>query len=217
MCASTYPDFSEVVLSKWALFSLIGILFSSSSVFAFKEGAFYAGVGYYSQSALYKTTSSEDSQPSLFGTTIYPLNLKYDWNMFGDWFLSPQLSYALFPRESAENSAKVTMAHLVLPFGKEFADTGSTAWDWYAGPGFIRYAIAGSGGTVVLNNGTSTATFALPGGTSTIQEVTFNGGVSLNHGNSRVGFDLIFEGLMASKRTESVMVSWAYRFGGGYR
>jgi len=193
------------------------ILFISGPALAYKNGAFYFGVGYYSQNILGKTTTSSTSAASPLGAPAFPLNFKYDWSLSSDWYLSPQFSYTLMPRASAENSAKTTMMHLVFPFGNNFGGSmGGEAWDWFVGPGLIRYSIQGSGGTTVLSNGTGTATFALPGGNSTVQNITFNAGTSYNIEKSRLGFDLIIEGLASSgKRSESLMLSYAYAFSSG--
>jgi hypothetical protein len=143
------------------------------------------------------------------------LNLKYDWSFTTDWFVSPQLGFTLNPRESAGGSTKTTLWHVAFPVGMNFGFSLGSQWDWFAGPGIIQYTTKGSGGTAVMSNGTGTATFALPGETSTVQMVTLDAGGSYSLGASRFGLDLIFEGLASNKRSESFMLSYGYRFGGG--
>lgn len=182
---------------------------------AFKNKSFAVGLGYYSQNVLGKTTTSPNSAPGFLGAPLYPLNLHYDFNLQSDWYLSPQLSYTLIPRSSAGDSAKITLTHFLFATGMNFGFSGRSHWDWFVAPGMIQYTIKGTGGTTVLSNGTGTATFALPGDSSTVRNVTMTTGGSFNFEDSRFGFDMIFEGLLSSKRTESFMLSYAYRFGGG--
>jgi len=184
---------------------------------AFVENSLYMGIGYYSQNALGKTTSSTNSVPSLLGTTSYPLNLKYDWRVSMDWYFSPQVGYTPMARSASGDSAKITLLYLTLPVGQNLQSGVGTHWDWFFGPGYLQSTIKGAGGTTVLSNGTSTSTFAVPGESVTGQTITFGGGGSYNFGSSRVGLDLILEGLLSNKRTASFMLSYAYRFGGGLR
>lgn len=214
----TYDDNQTMTSSRGGVILLkiliLSLIFCSPAL-AYKNHASYLGIGYYSQNALNKTTTSSTSSPSILGAASYPVNFKYDWALGADWFFSPQLSYTLFPRTSAGGSAKVTILHLLLPFGMNIGG-GSSGWDWFVGPGLIRYAISGSGGATTLNNGTSTATFAVPGDSVVMQNFTINTGGSFSSGSSRYGLDLIFEALLSSgKRTENFMLSYAYRFGGG--
>jgi hypothetical protein len=198
---------------------MLVVMLSGPFAQAYRNNSVSLGVGYYSQNALGKTTTTPDSKASFLGAPSYPLNFKYDWSFVSDWYLSPQLSYAFMARNSGGSSAKVTMMHFVLPVGQNIGYSMSAlSWDWFVGPGFMQYTIKGAGGTEVMSNGTSTATFALPGDAVTVKTVTMNAGGSLNYDNSRFGLDLVFEGFGSSgKRTESFMLSYAYRFGGSYR
>ncbi len=151
----------------------------------------------------------------MLGETFYPINFQYDYEFLNDWYLGPRLDYTLMPRKSAGDTAKVTFYHLVFPFGRNISGSSNQVWDWYAGPGLLQYSIQGSGGTTQMNNGTGTATFAVPGDTTTVRKVTMNLGTSLSMQKSRVGFDISFENFFSSsKRTQSLMLSYAYQFGG---
>jgi hypothetical protein len=85
------------------------------------------------------------------------------------------------------------------------------------GVGLLNRKIQGKGGTVQLDNGTGTATFALPGRTVQSRTITFNLGSAFNYGPSRFALDLMIEGLTSEKRSFDIMVSYAYSFStGGY-
>lgn len=191
------------------------IFFGVSVVHAFVEKSFYMGISYYSQNALGKTTASATSAPSFLGSPNYPVNLKYDWRLSLDWYLSPQLSYTPMARSASGDSAKVTLLYFVLPIGQNLGFGAGSHWDWSFGPGYIQSTIKGAGGTTVLSNGTGTSTFAVPGESVTLQTISLSGAGAYNFGKSRISVDLIFEGLLSSKRAASFMFSYAYRFGGG--
>lgn len=180
---------------------------------SFQNEALSVGVGYYSQNVLNKTAVDPAGKTSFLGETSLPLNIKYDFSIFTDWFVAPQLSYTLVPRESEGSSAKITLTHLAFLFGKNFQ---GSSWDWYAGPGILQQDFDGKGGTVQLLNGSTPTTFYLPSGNSTTRKVSVNLGSSYSFLSTRLGFDLILENAFSSnKRSESLMFSYAYTFGGG--
>lgn len=161
---------------KWLLGP--AILLAAAPSLSFVEGASYVGLGYYSQNVLGQISQSADGSKGTLGETSYPLYFKYDYALTSEWFLAPQLSYTLVPRSSAGDTAKVTIAHLVFQVGQNFMNDGSSRFDWYVGPGYLRYDIKGAGGTTTMNNGTSTAVFAVPGDTNSVQKVTLDLGAS---------------------------------------
>jgi phosphotransferase system glucose/maltose/N-acetylglucosamine-specific IIC component len=191
---------------------IISTLFIFINANAFVASTGTVGVGYYSQNAINKISTSKTGSTGFLGSPTYPLLFKYDWAFGMDWFFSPQLSYTLLPHESADGATKTTIMNMIFAFGKN-----STDWDWSFGPGLISYSAKGSGGSKVLSNGTSTSTFALPGRSVTAQSISSNLGFGYNLSQSRIGFDLIIENLLSSKkRSESFMLSYSYRFGGGF-
>lgn len=194
----------------------MAFLFCPPGAWAFKDQSFGIGVGYYSQNVLNKISSSPTGKTSFSGASMYPFSFQYDYR-FGDaWYMTPRLDYTLATRSDAGDSSKVSFIHLLLPFGTNLSEGSGSVWDWYAGPGLIQYKIAGAGGTVTMNNGTGTAVFARPGDDATILKVTTNLGTSrLFNQQTRIGADLIIENLFSSsKRTQSLMLSYVYKFGG---
>lgn len=178
---------------------------------SFKPSSFGIGVGYFSQNILSKTAQNQTGATGVLGEANYPINLKYDFPLFSDWFWAPQLSYTISPRSTMGSSAKVTLTHLSFLFGKNFGSD----FDWYFGPGIFQQDIKGTGGTTVLNNGTGFATFAMPGSSSTSKKMTVNLGSSLMLGDSRLGLEFIIESAFStSERTQSMMFSYSYLFGG---
>lgn len=186
----------------------------SLQTWAFSDRTFYLGVGYFSENSLGRITQKPSGQKSsVFGTITYPLLLKYDWKIGTDFFFSPQLTYTIFNRKSAGDSAEVQIWHLMLPFGKNFSFSN---FDWFVGPGWLSRSIKGAGGTTELNNGGSVSTFALPGRVVASKVITWNAGISYNTNPHRFAFDLMVEGMASSKRTFDMMFSYAYSFGRGF-
>jgi hypothetical protein len=172
--------------------------------------SFYLGLGYHSESSLYKITQSQTGAKSMLGSTTYPLLLKYDMIIPGNYFFTPKLAYTLLSRNGSGSTIKSTFWHLMLPFGQNF--TGSS-WDWAMGLGVFNRTIQGAGGTTEQNNGTSTTTFAIPGRSSTSQTVTFNFLFSRKIQQHSINLDLITEGLLsADKRTFDLMLGYLYQF-----
>jgi hypothetical protein len=188
------------------------VVLTPLTAFAYSPSTFYAGLGFYSQNALQRTTISDDGKASIYGTRSLPLVFKYDIQLSSDLYFSPEFTTSyLYPRWTGDGGQKVTLTHLAFPVG---AAIGSSGWDWSAGLGILNIEIKGSGGTKQLNNGGSTATFAIPGRTVTTRTVTLNGGLAYNEAG-RWGLDLIIEGALSSnKRSQSFMFSYLYKFGG---
>ncbi len=192
---------------------LVFFLFQTKA-FGFADNSYYVGLGYFSENSLGKQTQNPTGTKSFLGTTSLPLLFKYDWKIHADYFVSPMFTYTLLTRNDPANSAKVTIWHLLFPVGGNIP--GST-WDWYAGLGIINRNIKGTGGTTELSNGTSTATFSLPGRSVDIRNYTISVGSSYFIGPSRLGMDLITEGTLSSKRNINLMFSYAYIISGGSR
>ncbi len=180
---------------------------------AFKAGTYSVGLGYYSQNIMNKTAQKITGKSNFWGETSYPLNFKYDFAAFSDWFISPQLSHTFQPRESAGDATRITMTHLAFLFGKNFQGSD---FDWYVGPGILQQEMKGKGGSTQLLNGSTPTTFYLPSRTVTTRKLSVNIGSSYLLWGSRLGLDLIFENAFSSeKRAQSLMLSYAYSFGGG--
>jgi len=199
-----------------AVLLLIGC--AHEQALAFRDGSIALGLGLFSENVYNETAQKADGSSGFLGESSYPLLLKADWAFSSTWFISPQLTYNLVPRETAGKTADVTLLHLSLQFGQNFGSDADSTFDWHFGFGFLNREIDGKGGTKQLNNGTGTATFALPGRKSTIRTITTNLGTSFAWHQSRFGLDLIFESFLAKgseQRTQNLMFSYAYQFGGG--
>lgn len=189
---------------------ILGLMFCFvNKAIAFVDNKNYVGAAIFFENNFGKLTEKSDSSKSTLGTTTIPFFYKHDWKIYSDFYISPLFSYTLFNRQDPDNSAKVTIWHLLIPIGKNI---GSTGWDWNTGLGILNRTISGSGGQVQLANGNSVATFSLPGRTVSSKNFTFTGGGSFTYLFSRYGFDLITEGIFSSKLNINLMFSYSYLF-----
>lgn len=189
------------------------VLSSAPRAQALTNQAYYLGVGLFSENSINKMTATATGEKSTLGTFTIPLIVKYDWNFAGDFFIAPTFTYTPLGRDDAGGSATVTLAHLMIPVGRNLSFAGL---DWYVGPGILYRFEKGNGGLEVLSNGSGSATFARPGRSVTLANYTLNAGTSFIYGtNSRFAFDLVTEGTFSSKRTYNLMFSYCYMFAGG--
>ncbi len=209
------PD-PYLMRTTWIAYVLL--IGSSLPAQAFTDGVFGIGAGYFSENAMSKIAQKETGQTGFMGEPSLPIALRYDYGVgMTGWFLAPQLMYSLLPRKTAGSHATVTLTHLVFALGQNFSSMGGSGsgWDWSVGPGLLMRDIKGKGGTTEMSNGTGTATFAVPGRSTSVKLITTNLGVSWTYVSSRVAADLVIERLLASKeRTQSFFFSYLYQFGG---
>ena len=207
---------------RLAMVKIIFILLLPLESLAFKHNTFSLGFGYYSQNIRNKVSQDKTGKTGLLGEANYPVNLKYDFSVYADWFLAPHLSHTFLARKDAAGTTQATITHGSLLIGKNIrfgqggSGLGGTGLDWYFGPGIIQHTIKGTGGTAELDNGTSTSTFAIPNRSSVSRKVTVNFGTSLSFYSSRLALDLIFENFFSTeRRTQSMMLGYSYIFDGG--
>lgn len=192
------------------LLAFATLVLLSAQAHAYSAKHWWVGLGYYSENALNQVAEKSDGSKGFLGTTNLPLIFRYDWLVGKGWFLAPQLNYTPMPRDTEGKTAQVTITHLAFPMGRN-----AGALEWSVGPGLLRETIKGKGGTVVMNNGTGTSTFARPGQEVTIQKVTFDVGAAYTTGRYKWGIDLYFiEPLSSKERTQNLMLSFTFDLSG---
>ena len=196
------------------LLILAVVSLSAPSAQAFVQNSIGLGAGLYSQN-LMQLSQNEKGEAKFLGTPSTVINLKFDFHLGDSWFLAPQVTYLPMARSTAGDTAKISFYHVVFQIGANLLGSNRTNFDVYAGPGFIDYQIKGAGGTVTMNNGTGTATFARPGRDVEVKKITANIGSSFTLAGSRFGTDFIVENPGSkNKRGLSLMFSYTYQFGG---
>lgn len=197
-------------LPACAILALFVGLVSSQS-WAMKDGALDLGIGAFSHNSWVSSTNSSAS-PGAIGRLYFPVTARYDWQVGQSFFFVPRLLYTPISAEG-HDEVKTSFMMLDLDVGQAVWDN----WDWTAGISYFRYTVEGPGGTVQLNNGTGTSTFARPARDVTSTTFMFNAGMTRQFDTWDLTATLYFTEIFTSRRTLSGMVGFLYRFNlGGY-
>ena len=130
---------------------------------ATKRHAFYVGLNTYSKSIL-KTTSTSTATKDLLSPIQFPQLLGYTYAFNYRSRLVVFLDYTLLTKSGPDSNQKETNLLLRTAYSQVIQKSD---WEWKAGLLIRQTKIIGEGGTLILNNGSSTATFYSPGNTST--------------------------------------------------
>lgn len=131
-------------------------------------------------------------------TKWYPiLSLDARLEIWGKLLFIPGIHYAFLGHESSSESAKVTTIKLPLGFSYPL-----WLFDFQFGPGVLWTIIQGAGGTVTLNNGNSTATFAKPGLAAISRLFTWELGLGAQLWRFRLDFDGFVTSALSSDSRE---------------
>ena len=165
------------------------------------------GLGYFSQ-YLFEMSSGSDSSKSFLGETQFPLLFKSEISLWGrPSYYSIRLA-GLFPAIKT-NEGSTKYYNLQVSLG-EFSSAGN----WFYGLGLQYTMTKGSGGSVVLNNGTGTATFQLPSGSSSSKVFFVEGGYRFPLENMLIDASLQLDNVLGDSRSFSLLVSFLYPLGG---
>jgi hypothetical protein len=122
------------------------------------------------------------------------------------WAFMPSVSFTLLGRETQDESATVRLLPLQLDLVRRVG-----AFDFRAGPGVLMTIISGNGGTLKLDNGTTTSDFARPAGlaTSTLLYLGLGAGSEVG-GKLRWDATLLLQSILSERRAFSVMGQVGY-------
>ncbi len=168
---------------------------SSSGMSSSRSGSIGLGFLNYN-SGIAATSASSGSKP--FSSELYTqLSVSGMFSVYDQWSLSPVLVYGFPSKKTPEGKETTTVSALGVR-AYRLIDGG---FDFHIGPGVMYYQVKGSGGTVTLNNGSSTSNFGIPSGTrtSTLLYMDFGAGYSF-WGNYKVEASILMTGLTASNK-----------------
>lgn len=201
---------------KTIIKSLIYLLlsFTGTSAFALNDNGWNLGLSYISQNFLNEVTQKTDGSASLMGTANYALDGGYKSDLARDWFWTGRLLYTPLPRSADGNTASITLTQIKLLVGQDLGGArASGALDWFAGLGILKEDFKGKGGLTQMNNGTGTATFAVPGNSSSSLNGTQSVGLGYTSGSTRFAGEIAFQNFFnEKKRTQSLILSFLYIF-----
>ncbi len=172
---------------------------------------FYLGFSLYSQSIL-GTASQSESRKDIFSAPEYPLSLNYSYRFSDEIRILPEIDYTLFYKKGEDGGTEMNELLIHLPFVKKF---NQSHLEWKAGLVFHQHKTIGSGGAITLNNGTSTANFAIPGYTRISNQFLSELGLIYEFDRTLVQINLLFESAFNnSKRNYSLLAGLTYNLGG---
>lgn len=165
------------------------------------------GIGVVAQN-MSKTTNNPAASRSLTGTLYQPeLSVAYAiGGKSGIGFL-PSLGYTVLGKKSPEGGQKKSMLTLAFP-----AVLTKGKLELKAGPAVIFYQIKGTGGDSVQNNGSSTATFYLPGDTKTSRVFYLDLGIGQTFGLIRADLDAFLTGILGNRFALTGIARLSYVF-----
>lgn len=150
-----------------------------------------------------KTTSSDDASTSLTGQLFIPLTLSMHLNINPTMNLVPYASYTPLAVTSADSISKRMLS---VGFNLSFKNSGK--YQYKTGLGLLQYMISGDGSAVTRSNGTGTATFYLPGTTSSSKSIFIDLGVAYQfHESLKLDIDAMVLSALSSARSFSTTVS----------
>lgn len=201
-------------MKPWRLCLFGFIIFGIQYASAYTERSLYVGGGFF-QYNLNRVTKNLDGDRQTWGTQHIPLVVKYYRSFQGEWYWSPQFTLThvtslVYPVEVPEK--RVTKDLLVLNsfFSKKF----NSDFDFFTGPGLFIYQIQGKGGTVELNNGTSTSEFPLPSRLSLSRSIVWSVGVGYSKDLWNLSAETLFHQLFSEpRRSYSFFLSFSYQVG----
>lgn len=192
-------------------FAIASLLLCLSTA-ASGSNRFTVGLGVLSHD-LGRISQNQAGETSTLGTNYFNLHMQGHVPLADSTFFSPQIIYmpsALFPHKSPDGKVVSNYFILGLPFTLAVAPPGGY-WgglDFEIGPAIMNYTITGKGGTVTLNNGNSTAVFAIPSRTQTTRTIALEMGFVWTQESYRLALETLTEGLLSNqRRTYSIMVS----------
>ncbi|MCM0605877.1 MAG: hypothetical protein KA715_07275 [Xanthomonadaceae bacterium] len=163
------------------------------------------GVGLLSQN-FSRVSGGVSGNPGL--GTIYPeVHLSYDLFIGAGYSLSPWVLYTPMLRISRDGGDTTNVLALALRLKKDLSSSLSAN----LGVGEFIYRMYGPGGTTTLNNGNSTATFALPSGSVASTLFTVNTGFGFAFSETwRTDLDMMVVNLFSAKRAFNAVLSVGY-------
>src|SRR5690606_37601562 len=96
------------------------------------------------------------------------LAASYRYEIAAEWSFIPEAGITL-PESSEDETHTTTYTFINAPIAWHYKE-----WTFRAGPGFFFTRISGKGGTLTLQNGTSTDAFPIPNGSANTRNLTLN-------------------------------------------
>ena len=158
-----------------------------------------------------KTTTIESGKKDLLSPFQFPLFLGYSYQFSAEEKMAVDLDYTLFPKKGPDGGTEETHFLVRIPYIRKWTDSN---FSWKAGVGLHQFSIKGKDGTVVLNNGSSTATFYIPDSTTTATQFLLESGIDYTFNKFKSSASLLLENPLNDKtRSFSLIIGLVYQIG----
>lgn len=151
-----------------------------------------------------RVSTADSGSKGIIAGPMPALGLSYRIGSF-----MPGVSYTILGRSAASDTSKAKILAFDLPYIWSFFDS----FELKTGAGLMMKSISGDGGTVQLNNGNSTSSFARPGRSVTSTTAFLHLGAGLPYSDAvRFDMDLWVSGAFSSRRAFTLYLSAAWGF-----
>jgi hypothetical protein len=156
----------------------------------------YLGAGAIGHDAGKVATDATSSSKPILGDIYTHATLMTFLKVSDFWDLSGDFHYAIPYKKSPEGGETST----IFGGGLRVFYRITNGLDVHLGPGVQFYQINGNGGTVSLNNGSGSSTFAIPSGSSTSRILYLDTGLGVSFGQIRLDSLVLISNLFSSNR-----------------
>ncbi len=177
----------------------------------------FLGLGFLSQNIGRESTAAT-GRPALFGQQNFTLeaSLRTRLGLFSEELkFIPSIAVTPFQRKSIDGGEKYLL--VVVSALAAWPVPAAPGLDLVGGPGLLVSHISGAGGSIDQSNGTSSATFALPSGSSTTNVffLALGGGYQRQlfqsfSGILRVDLDVLVSDLLTSRRAADLVGTFSF-------
>ena len=175
-------------------FALLLLLHSGSTMALGSSKSLYLGAGIIYQDAN-RTATTANGGSSLTGNSFFQVRAAGSLPINESWSLMPVAALTPFGAKGADADEKSSLLTIDARLTRDLG-----AIDLHFGPGVLFDRISGSGGTATLNNGSSTAVFGLPSGSSTARFFYVDVGIGVPLSNFRLDLDALITDTFSSRR-----------------
>jgi hypothetical protein len=188
---------------------LVLMIFAASPSFAavslFKAKHVYLGLGLFNHNTGRYATEKTGKTGSSLSSTYTTINLTGKIPLWINWNFSPTIGYTPFYKKLANDNETSRLIPIAFRIERKLS-----IFEAHAGPGILIYSVGGKGGTTVLSNGTSTATFGLPTETRSSKLWLLDLGAGIDAFSTKLAFDVMITGLSSSRRAINLGLSLSY-------
>ena len=154
-----------------------------------------------------KWSAGESGATKLFGASLPELVLHARWGLGASkWSILPRLSYTPLAKSLSESGETLRVMRGSLGVSRDLF------WglDLQLGTGVLGWQVAGSGGTVTLDNGNSTSVFGLPSESKIARSLYLETGLGLRMGRLRWDSSVFANGAFSSRLAWSVASQFSW-------